>query len=217
MKSTFQKSRSFTLVELLTVMVIVGILFGLVLAPYEKLVMGTGVDAATFQLNSGLRLARQKAISSRRRVAVLLPDHDVDNDLPDSLKHHSFAYAYVDSAGNYEEPVENTSIKFLSKGAVINLSNPDKNHPDYMFIEVQDVDWREFSDEFDNGDATADPNEVTDCRAIVFRPTGAITSGNEPDIEIVEGFVSGTGIQTRNADNHLNIIINLFTGRSKVE
>jgi prepilin-type N-terminal cleavage/methylation domain-containing protein len=67
----------FTLIELLVVVVIMGIIIAVGLPAFEKLTIGSGVDAVSRTVGAQLRLARQYAISNRCYVAVLFPSTQI--------------------------------------------------------------------------------------------------------------------------------------------
>ena len=69
---TAVRSVPFTLVELLTVMLIVGILLAVTVPAIVRLSSGSSVEAASRMVGSQLRLARQEAITKRKNDAVLL-------------------------------------------------------------------------------------------------------------------------------------------------
>lgn len=65
--------RAFTLLELILVLAVILALATLSVPAFERLLFGTGVDQAAGELAVQLRLARQQAIASRQRTALLLP------------------------------------------------------------------------------------------------------------------------------------------------
>src|ERR1041384_631383 len=63
----------FTLIEMLTVLVIIGILFAVALPVVTHLGRSTALQGATSHVNSTLSLARQYAITHRTRTRVVFP------------------------------------------------------------------------------------------------------------------------------------------------
>jgi len=72
--------RHFTMVELMVVIVIVSIILAFSVPAFQKLAVGSGVDAAARMLSSQLSLARAEAISRRQCIAVIMPGADFDKD-----------------------------------------------------------------------------------------------------------------------------------------
>ncbi len=174
----------FTLTELLVVMMIMGIMMGLVLAPFGKLLSGSGVDAGARMLSAQLRLARQYAITQRKKVAVVMPG----NEGPEDGRFTSLA-VYQDDSGTWN-PVQNTKREFLPAGSAIDPA-PAQN------VTV---------------------GATTYSRSVIFKATGALFgSGGDVTISVVEGFFNGTAVTTKNASNKLDITINQYTGRVKIE
>ena len=67
----------FTLVELLVVICIASLLMGVVLPAFSRMVTGSAVDRLASNLKLRLERAQSHAASSRRHVAILLPNGDV--------------------------------------------------------------------------------------------------------------------------------------------
>ena len=84
----FLPGRFFTLVELLVVVAIMGVIIAVGLPAFEKLTIGSGVDAAARQLSAQLRLARQYAISNRCKVAIVMPSSETG--IADMYRYTSF-------------------------------------------------------------------------------------------------------------------------------
>lgn len=70
--SSANKQRGFTLVEILVVMVVMLLAYGLAPPLFSSGVSGTEMRAAARQLAAGLRKARSTAISTRRETALAL-------------------------------------------------------------------------------------------------------------------------------------------------
>lgn len=207
------QKRSFTLIELLVVLVIVGILLGIAIPAFEKLTMGSGVDAAARTLSSATSLARQFAISQRQMVAVLMPHGD--SNIPPSVRYKAVAFCTVTASGAdyvFSAAVPNTKIEFLPVGAVIAEVDTDSalsaSPPTSSgtYPRVSNVDWAKFGlTDLDTGDDK--------CRAIVFRPSGAIAGETTYYIKVVEGEYTGSSLLVKNGQNIKKMEVNGFTGR----
>ena len=69
-----KRHNKFTLVELLVVICIASLLMGLVLPAFNRMVTGSAVDRLASNLKLRLERAQSHAASSRRHVALLLPN-----------------------------------------------------------------------------------------------------------------------------------------------
>ena len=68
-----QTTRKFyTLVEIMTVIVIAAILFGIAIPAFTSMIQGSNMTVAIRQLSAKLQAARAYAVTNRCRVAVLL-------------------------------------------------------------------------------------------------------------------------------------------------
>src|SRR5437867_3757142 len=71
--------RAFTLIELLTVIVIVGIILAVGIPAFTNLMKSSGLTTATRQVANTMTLARQYAITKRTKVYVVFPYRDTDS------------------------------------------------------------------------------------------------------------------------------------------
>ncbi len=72
-------AHAFMLIEMLVVLVIVALIMGIAMPALTKLTSSGGVDSAARMVAAQLRLARQHAVTRRKRVAVLFPSIDIEN------------------------------------------------------------------------------------------------------------------------------------------
>ena len=66
--------RNFTLIELLVVMLLMGVLMTLMLPAFKRMISGNQVQQLASNLKLGLEQAQSHAITSRRYVALILPN-----------------------------------------------------------------------------------------------------------------------------------------------
>lgn len=122
--------RHFTMVELMVVIVIASIILAFSVPAFQKLAVGSGVDAAARMLSSQLSLARAEAISRRQYIAVIMPGQHFNKDTDDEniYRYQSFRAAIVTHSGGtytFEKWVEGTEWSFLPTGTVIAEADDD--------------------------------------------------------------------------------------------
>lgn len=120
----------FTLVELMVVIVIASIILAFSVPAFQKLAVGSGVDAAARMLSSQLSLARAEAISRRQYIAIIMPGQHFNKDTDDEnlFKYQSFRAAIVTHSGGtytFEKWVDGTEWTFLPTGTVIAEADDD--------------------------------------------------------------------------------------------
>lgn len=194
----------FSLVELLTVMVIGALLLGITVPVVIKLTSSSSVSAAGRIVGASLRLARQEAIVRRRYVAVLLP---ADQGTDPERKFTALRACYVTkSSGSpttytFSAWVPNTKWELLPTGAVAweldtlkAISNTDATSGDFVVLDVPEP-------------------APEDYRAIVFAPTGRV-AGSDKFLHLKEGFFEASPRpRAKNADNWVEIKVDTYTGR----
>jgi prepilin-type N-terminal cleavage/methylation domain-containing protein len=103
----FLPGRFFTLVELLVVVAIMGIIIAVGLPAFEKLTIGSGVDAVSRTVGAQLRLARQYAISNRCYVAVLFPS----TQIADHIDQHYLGGGWTEPQKNKIDPLLFSTVR----------------------------------------------------------------------------------------------------------
>ncbi len=68
------RHHNFTLIEILAVLMILGVVFSLMLPSFNRMINGNKVDQMTSRLKLGLEQAHSQAVTSRRNVALILPN-----------------------------------------------------------------------------------------------------------------------------------------------
>ena len=222
--------RHFTMVELMVVIVIVSIILAFSVPAFQKLAVGSGVDAAARMLSSQLSLARAEAISRRQYIAVIMPgaDFEKDDDNDENLyKYQSFRAAIVDNynsstkTATFVNWVEGTEWSFLPTGTVIVEADGDTEELDMTADPPQPMgnSWG-FSD--DSPLLVADgmsPAKMIDIsgvnnhnvRAVIFKPNGRCVQRTY--VTIMEGVAPEGTILRENKFNIRVMEINAFTGQ----
>jgi prepilin-type N-terminal cleavage/methylation domain-containing protein len=214
---TAVRSVPFTLIELLTVMLIVGILLAVTVPIIVKLSSGSSVDAGARMIGAQLRLARQEAITKRQPVAVLFPTVDSGAD---KVAYVGFRACFVTNDSGtwrFDKWVQNLPWTYVPANAYIAEADDD-----YLSGTPPKPDLVEGGA---NGTITTvsplatpptpDPFVFTNpVRAVVFRAAGRLTS-TQRGVTLVEGAIApGTTTPvTKNAGNWVTLEVNQFTGR----
>ncbi|NLF18750.1 MAG: hypothetical protein GX595_16075 [Lentisphaerae bacterium] len=200
--------RPFTLIELLTVMLIAGIMLAITVPVVVKITSGSSVEAASRMIGAQLRLARQEAIVKRRRVAILFPANEAVG-VPEEARFLGFRACYVDDNDEWTAWVENTVWTYVPVGAVIAEVDDDNG-----------IQWTGSAPQQPRDDTTkivknVDGTMANESRAVIFRPTGRV--GLQFSVSIVEGAVIPSGgtatVQAKNRDNWIDVRANQYTGR----
>lgn len=101
-----KKSRhhNFTLIEILAVLMILGIIFTLMLPSFNRMINGNKVDQMASRLKIGLDQAQSQAVTSRRNVALILPNKSGDwSDPGEEYCLGGYRLAYVTMEGSKNE------------------------------------------------------------------------------------------------------------------
>ena len=222
-----RRHRPFTLVEMLAVIAIMMILFGIAVAPFGKLLGGSGVDGAARMIGAQLRLARQYALSQRKYVAVLMP---AENGAP-AMRGVAFRTCVVDgNDANFVEWVPDTKWEQLPAQSIIYFAGPDTGNDGDVTVSFTQEPYTDLDDngQYDGGEPYFDVNgngnhntslsSANEIRAVVFKPTGKIkTSGSYYTVRVVEGVNVDGALSERNSDNAKLLKLDVFTGRVTYE
>lgn len=203
------RRQPFTLVEMLAVIAIMMILFGIAIAPFDRLMGGGGVDGAARMIGAQLRLARQYALANRKYVAVVMPGQE-GGDLQ-KYSYTGFRSCVVTDAGSssaqFSEWISDTKWESLPQATAIvqirkqtSTDGPDLQEPpeDDVGRTVNGVDGED------------------GVRAIIFAPTGRVL-GNTHVLHITEAVVDSSGnlvTPLRNRNNASAIQVDTYTGRT---
>ncbi len=220
-----QLRMSFTLVEVLIVIGIMGILMFIGLPAFEKLVKGTGVELATRTVASKLGIARSYAITNRQYVAVLMPDKDSSPVLPvgvsglGNFPYMGMKLCVVSSTSTTSGGITTYTFKrwipsenwsFLPTGtAIIHIDNTagfvDGSSSDHE--EVDSVNLHEIKPSATTYDT------VNDIKAIVFKPTGKPVGSGARYVTVGESTYNGTALVHPGASNRMDVKVDQYTGK----
>lgn len=203
--------RGFTLIELMAVLVIMVIIMGVTMPAFNKLVIGTGVEAAARMVGGQLRLARQYAITQRANVALLVPRGGQISS-PGNVSYVAIRPCVVTrgSSPTFTRWIPNTKWEFLPAGSVIAEADNDLGMQSPPNDGVSGTNHTIATLGVSSG---AVASGTTNVRAIVFRPTGRIQAATQRIVTVAEGMYVGTGLQIRNTSNTYDIHVDQFTGR----
>lgn len=201
------RKNRFTLIEMLVVLVISGILLGLAIPAFEKLTVGSGVDAASRMVGGTLRLTRQYAIVHRQRIALLIPQVAETNGT--ARQFTQFRACEVTAGGQWVAWIPNTKWETLPVGAIVASVGTAENAASSGVPTDPPAD-------FSPALVTGVPGFASGVRAVLFRPNGALVGDVSRYVWIAEGFpASTTAAKVRNVKNVTALLVNQYTGRTE--
>ena len=112
MKRTVRKF--YTLVEIMTVIVIAAILFGIGIPAFTTMIQGSNMTIAIRQLSAKISAARAYAVTNRCQVAVLLMTTGIKEDYCNS----AYRVCVVADDNSFQEWIEDENWKVLPKGVL---------------------------------------------------------------------------------------------------
>lgn len=194
------KRQSFTLVEMLAVLFIAGLLAGISIGAYQQMMKGTAVDAGARMLASQLNLARSYAVTSRSRVALLLPAAGELNSTFQNYRASSMRACIVDSSNTFVRYVKGTTWGFLPTSAYIPTFSGS--------IQISNVPFP------NTGSGT-----FFRVRAVIFKPTGSLTTATDVGpIYVKQMTLAGTTLTAQaGGSNEIGATINWLTGKANFQ
>ncbi len=175
---------AFTLIEMLTVIVIVGIILAVGIPALTSLMKSGGMNAATRQVANSLTLARQYAITKRTNVRVVFPYSDTTGGGTNLAPLYQ---SYTVVAINGTTPNYISKWEHLPLGTVFMDINAGVGSPPCL----DNLGTANFPFPT-NTNAALGPGNSATLAFIEFRPTGA--ARNPGAFTITEGHVSGVKV-----------------------
>ena len=198
MKKRIRRS-FYTLVEIMTVIVIAAILFGIGIPAFTTMIQGSNMTVAIRQLSAKMQAARAYAVTNRCKVAVLLVDA---SGAKDDYLYSAYRVCVVDKDNKWQEWIEDENWKTLPKGVLRYSVSPTTS--------VTDV----------NGSEIGGASSVT-YPALIFKENGQMVNASST-LTLRQGrYVSGNRVYTeRNGDGKIishPIEANQYSGKVTVK
>jgi hypothetical protein len=219
--------RHFSILEMVSVLVVVIIMLAITAPVIGKILSGNAVGNGAREVGGELHIARAACQAKRRYVAVLMPG--AESGITDHNKFTCFRLAYVNkgtSTYTFDSFLEATSWKFLPTGAAIMEADGDKGiNDDGTVGGYSKLPKDNGESEVDDVDLTGlgGGNKVDDVRAIIYSPSGKPV-GTGLYITVGEAFYSGSSWTIKDPEkagqsatnqsckNQMTIVLNAFTG-----
>ena len=202
---------NFTIIELLMVVLIAGILLGVSVAGFSRMLGRQGASGAVRSLSSQIALARSYAVVKNAYVAVLLPDdstYTVNFDTTPVLQAYTFSKVRICVVNQLDASTTPATAQFYSwidGNEWESLPSETCVSMDVVSAQVQNIQV----------DATTGMKST----AVIFKPSGVIVGDgtNPASIIVFMGkYVNGKLVyQTKSGKKNDWIIeMNPFTGRA---
>jgi len=197
MKRTVRKF--YTLVEIMTVIVIAAILFGIGIPAFTTMIQGSNMTVAIRQLSAKISAARAYAVTNRCYVAVLLPDlvENSSGTKKDDCCYSVYRVCVLTKTGTstytFQEWIEDENWKTLPAG----IYRESVSGTTSVNVDATDIGGKD-----------------TGYPALIFDSKGQLASSSV--IKLRHGrYVGGNKIPTGGTDHELTI--NQYSGKVKVD
>ena len=206
----------YTIIELLVVLVIVGIIFGVSMAGLTRMAGRQGESGAVRTLSSQLSLARSYAVVKNKYVALLLPDRSICTDKFDTpvLQPYLHTKTRICLVKNFD-----STASFPATPVAVFDSWLDGNEwesmPDGACAAIDDAGVAQVTD------IAFDGNSGLKSSAIIFKSSGVVAGGKTATISVSMGkYIPGKGLvyETKSGPRFgWDITVNPYTGRTGYE
>lgn len=180
MKKHSVKRSFYTLIEILTVVVIAAIIFAIGIPAFTTMIQGNTMTIAVRQFSSKVSAARAYAISNKCRVALLLVENE--DFLGDGGRYSAYRVCLVDDSNKFDSWIGGEDWKTLPEGILRYEGGAGSVNGNLE--PVTDVPVLK-------GDGTPDSNQT--FKAVIFKKDGQAVNSNDVQIRLTRGrCVAGT-------------------------
>ena len=181
------KKHFYTLIEIMTVIVIAAILFGIGIPAFTTMIQGNNMTVAIRQLSAKISAARAYAVTNRCKVALLL----VETGAKEDYCYSAYRVCVVDKDKNFQEWIEEENWKALPKG----IYRDSVTNPISVTVDASDI----------GGSNTGYP-------ALIFNDKGQME--NEVVITLKNGrYVNGQKIPTSKDEPDHKLTVKQYSGK----
>ena len=228
--------KPFTLIELMVVVGIAGLLMTIAIPSYNKILKSSGTDNAAAALKLAVEQAQAKAVSSRRDVALIIPNSTKEkfygkvsgqeDDTPafnkDTYTRYyagsaRMAYVKKDSQGKWNfvkwvpgskwlEPFKDSKIVMVSD-RYGDLPEKEGDALEKCTAKVVDEVYRGSNSDDGFVKVSGIPGNPSDRCAMIFSPFGGLHSKRDLFVAVAECTLSGDKIAYPNESDPVNYIV----------
>ena len=218
MKRPQPKKHFYTLVEIMTVIVIAALLFGIGIPAFTTMIQGSSMTIAIRNLSAKISAARAYAVTNRCKVALLLVEKENESKINPDHGYSAYRVCVVNgdsSPFSFQEWIEDENWKVLPKG----IFREPMSSPKEVKITAEDNDKLKKMLEDVLGDGLS--GSEINLKALIFLPSGQLEQGQE--ITLCQGRIITEGsestrtlkpIKTGGTDHKLTV--NQYSGKVKV-
>jgi type II secretory pathway pseudopilin PulG len=211
------KVRKFTLIELVSVIIIMAFVMAIGIPAFSGMFKGQAVGNSTTSVAQLLKLSRNYSIANHAYIAVVIPQKGhPTSGIPDRYYNTAMRPAVVKPDGNgkfkFYKWVDGESWTFLQPGTAIleadNDDTPIGSHPSVGYCPiVNEVDCSDISD-------SGSSKKINNMTAIVFRYNGHAypENGKNYTIEVGRGVVTPNGVKILSEGEPMKIEVSTSTG-----
>ena len=199
----------YTLVEIMTVIVIAALLFGIGIPAFTTMIQGSNMTVAIRQLSAKIQAARAYAVTNRCRVALLLVEDETASKIVPDAGFSAYRVCVIeDDALNFQSWIEDEDWRLLPKGVLRKALNSS----DYENIAEIPKKSEESLWQLEDTDGAVSP-----LKALVFQKDGKLTKS--ANIELYQGRCLQKGstispVPTGGTDHKLSV--NQYSGKVTV-